>query len=52
MTLNITNPNIVTTDGDPLYNNEYLMFSFEVETFLATSILYKGLNTYVDGELI
>jgi hypothetical protein len=52
MTLNITNPNITPVDGDPMYNNEYLMFSFEVETFLSTSILYKGLNTYVDGEKV
>ena len=51
MIINITDQNRETQFGDPCYNDEYLLFLFEVET-VNTSVLCKDYNTYIDGELV
>ena len=51
MVVNITDPKREIELGEPCFNDEYLLFSFDVETF-NTSILSSDFNTYVDGEII
>ena len=50
MIVNITDPKRKVNLGEPCFNNEYLLFSLDVET-LNTSVLCDDYNTYIDGEL-
>ena len=51
MIINITDPKRKIDFGDPCFNGEYLLFSFEVGT-LKESIICKEFKTYIDGELV
>ena len=50
MIVNITYPKRKVCFGDPCYNEEYLLFSLDVDT-LNASVLCKEYNIYIDGVL-
>lgn len=49
--INITDPKRKIEFGEPCFNDEYLLFSFEVEA-VNHSILHKEFNTYINGDKI
>ena len=50
MIVNITDPKRKIDFGEPCFNDEYLLFSLDVDT-LNTSVLCSEYNTYINGEL-